>query len=402
MFDLPHIAARLYETPLLIFHAKLESIRAVLEPRLTGENLSNFKPLASQQPAMQITDAGIAVLPVMGTLVRRTSAMSAACGLTSYHGLAEMAEDAFTNPAVAGVLMDIDSCGGEAAGLFDLVAELRSMADATGKPLWAVANEMALSAAYGIACAADKIWIPQTAEVGSIGVVALHVDESKADEKAGLSYTYIHAGAHKVDGNPHEPLSDEAKNRLQKDVDGIYAQFVALVAKRRSCSLDAIQNTEAGIFRGGDAIVAGLADSVGTLRQAHDALAEHTSRKATQSGRLFSAHTNKQEESMSAEEIVVEAQEQPKVRADIEAAVCTRMTELSEIAAQAKRLGVTVDPVQAMKDGILPDALRQQVLKQAAEHDAVADIVTIAPVSDSKPAENRLLNAVKQLHKEGN
>jgi capsid assembly protease len=47
------------------------------------------------------------------------------------------------------------------------------------------ANEAVLSAAYAIASAADRLTVTQTAEVGSIGVVAMRVDESGADEQAG-------------------------------------------------------------------------------------------------------------------------------------------------------------------------------------------------------------------------
>lgn len=149
---------------------------------------------------------GIAVLPVLGTLVRRSSYIGTASGLTSYHDIEAMAEQAFADPAVRAVLLEIDSSGGEAGGVFDLAQRLRQLAQTSGKPLWAIADEAALSAAYAIACAADRIWLTRTAEVGSIGVVAVHVDESVADAKAGMTYTFLHAGAHKVDGHPHAPL----------------------------------------------------------------------------------------------------------------------------------------------------------------------------------------------------
>ena len=98
------------------------------------------------------------------------------------------------NPSVRGVIMDVDSSGGEVGGLFDLVEQIGAIKAASRKPLWAVANEGALSAAYAIASTADRLYVTQTGEVGSIGVVAVHVDESGADAKAGLAWTFVFAG----------------------------------------------------------------------------------------------------------------------------------------------------------------------------------------------------------------
>jgi ClpP class serine protease len=91
------------------------------------------------------------------------------------------------DPRVRGVILDVDSSGGEVGGLFDLVDQIGAIKAASQKPLWAVANEGALSAAYAIASTADRLYVTRTGEVGSIGVVAVHVDESGADEQAGLA-----------------------------------------------------------------------------------------------------------------------------------------------------------------------------------------------------------------------
>ena len=67
------------------------------------------------------------------------------------------------------------------------------------------------------------------------------------------------------------------------------------------------------------------------------------------------------------------------ITAQVEQRLRRQLAELTEIAAQAKRLGVTVDPAQALARGVTPDALRQSVLKQAAERDVAQDIVAEAP-----------------------
>ena len=151
---------------------------------------------------------------------------------------------------VRGILLDVDSPGGEVGGLFDLVTRIRALKAASGIPLWAVANEDALSAAYAIVSAADRIYVTQTGEVGSIGVVAAHVDESGADAQAGLSWSFVFAGQQKVDGNAHEPLSQRARDTIQADVDRLYGEFCALVAANRDLTVEAVRGTQAAIYRG--------------------------------------------------------------------------------------------------------------------------------------------------------
>ena len=135
---------------------------------------------------------------------------------------------------VSQIILNIDSPGGEVAGAFDL-ADLIYQARGT-KPILAIANESALSAAYLIASAADKVYLTRTASVGSVGVMALHVDQSKAEEKIGLKYTAIYAGARKNDFSPHCPLSDEAFAAATEKVNATYDLFVKTVARNRGIS----------------------------------------------------------------------------------------------------------------------------------------------------------------------
>src|SRR5581483_5491132 len=148
--------------------------------------------------------------------------LDAASGLQSYGDIRDALASAMDDQTVRGVILDIDSAGGEVGGLFDLVEEIRALRNASAKPLWAVANEGALSAAYAIASTADRVYVTRTGEVGSIGVVAVHVDESGADAKAGISWSFVFAGDRKVDANAHEPLSERARATIQADVDRLY------------------------------------------------------------------------------------------------------------------------------------------------------------------------------------
>jgi signal peptide peptidase SppA len=415
MTDLPYLASRLYGTPLLIARPKLEVILGVVARKLAGDTLATPPPSRTDSGLggdLQVQD-GIAILPILGTLVRRSSYIGAASGLTSYHDIEAMAEAAFADPTVKAVLLEIDSSGGEAGGVVDLAQRLRQLAQTSGKPLWAIADEAALSAAYAIASAADRIWLTRTAEVGSIGVVAVHVDESVADAKAGLNYTFLHAGAHKVDGHPHAPLPAPVAADIQADIEQLHTQFIALVARFRRLTPEAVRDTEARVYRGEAALQAGLADQIGTRAEAITALQRQLVMSAGRSLRnkaaaLSAARTiprsqlSQQEISMNDHNPVTpvdETQEnttpnaapapvQPPqnppldeaaITAQVEQRLRSQLAELTEIAAQAQRLGVTVDPAQALARGVTPDALRQSVLKQAAERDVAQDIVAEAP-----------------------
>lgn len=423
MTDLPYLASRLYGTPLLVARPKLEVILGVVARKLAGDTLATPPPAtvdAGMTGGLQNLE-GIAIIPILGTLVRRSSYIGAASGLTSYHEIEAMAEQAFSDPMVKAVLLEIDSSGGEAGGVFDLAQRLRTLAQTSGKPLWAIADEAALSAAYAIACAADRLWLTRTAEVGSIGVVAVHVDESVADAKAGMTYTFLHAGAHKVDGHPHAPLPAPVAADIQTDIDQLHDQFIALVAGFRRLTPEVIRDTEARVYRGEAALQAGLADQIGTTREALTALQRQLALSAGRSlhnkaAALSAARTtprsqlSQQEISMNDHTSVTpvdDTQEntapstskssaqspqtpppldEAAITAQVEQRLRRQLAELTEIAAQAKRLGVTVDPAQALARGVTPDALRQSVLKQAVERDVAQDIVAQAPAQPtSKP-----------------
>ena len=166
-------------------------------------------------------------------------------------------------------MLDIDSPGGEASGSFELARRVREAAAV--KPVWAVANDMAFSAAYALASAASKVFVSRTGGVGSIGVIAMHVDQSERDLQDGVRYTAVFAGDRKNDLNPHEPISSEAHAFLKAEVNRIYGLFVETVARNRGIEPSTVRDTEAGLFFGQAAVALGLADAIGTF---DDALAQ--------------------------------------------------------------------------------------------------------------------------------
>lgn len=266
MTSLVHLASRLYGTPLLIARAKLDTLLAVLGPRIglapTELALPIVVPAAAEaEPGP--TAPGIAVIPIHGTLVRRAIGLDAASGLTSYTRIAADLDAALASPEIAGILLDIDSPGGEAGGVFELGARIREASAV--KPIWAHAGDSAFSSGYALACAAQRVTLAQTGGVGSIGVIALHIDQSVRNAQNGLSVTALYAGAHKNDATPHAPLTPQATDALQTEIDRLYALFVGHVAAMRGLDANAVRATEAALYFGEDALAAGLADGVASL-----------------------------------------------------------------------------------------------------------------------------------------
>lgn len=422
MTDLPHLASRLFGTPLLVARPKLDVILGVLGPRFAGSALEPLDIGSPPTRGPEITPEGIAIIPVTGALVTRSGYLAAASGLMSYGDIGDAIEAASSDPRVRGIVLDIDSPGGEVGGLFDLVDRMTELRRTSGKPIRAVANEAALSAAYAIACATDDLTVTQTGEVGSVGVVAVHVDESAADRQAGLAWTFVHAGERKVDGNPHEPLSSRARTDIQADVDALYERLVALVAEGRNVAPETVRATEAGISRGEQAVRAGLADRVGTLRQAVAELAADLVRQPLPRVRGEHRSPIRKEAAMQTESLpepiveedgVVPEPEQggdeashpatsaepviPDPVAEAGQRLRAEYAELAAVAAQAARLGIRVDIAEAMAKGVRPDALRRSVLDElAARSDAVDLIAASAPAGAKPGAESPIVKRARE------
>lgn len=277
----PHVAARLFNTPLLLHPQKLDAIIAGIGPRLLGGNQQIVLPEAVVQEGIQalapelfstqrgvrsdrgyrVVD-GVAVVSAMGALVHRTRMEADSTMLIGYNDLAADVENAMDNTDVHAVLQVYDSPGGEVAGAFE---HAQRMFDMRGrKPMIAIADGMAASAAYLAASAADEVVLTSTAYVGSIGVVMRHVDFSRALANDGIHVTSIFAGAHKVDGNPYEPLPASVRAAFQADINGLYTMFVQAVSRYLGMAEAAVRATQAQTYMGEAAIAAGLARRIST------------------------------------------------------------------------------------------------------------------------------------------
>jgi signal peptide peptidase SppA len=182
-----------------------------------------------------------------------------------YEAISKRFSAALADRQTGSVLLKINSPGGVAAGCFEAVKALRAQASASGKRVFAYADEMACSAAYAMACIADEVWLPPSGDVGSVGVIATYLDVSKALETNGVRAIVTSTGARKADGHPMLPFSDDEIASLQARVDHLGSLFFSLVADARGMTPESVKALEAGVFSGQSAVEKRLADRVGSL-----------------------------------------------------------------------------------------------------------------------------------------
>lgn len=212
----------------------------------------------SDRPFYFSPGTGLAVIPVHGVLINRLSGMYGFA--TGYDFVRSAVMSASMDEDVKGIVFDIDSPGGMAAGNFELAEDIASVRGR--KPMLAIVNSMAASGGYSIASAADQIVATPSAAVGSIGVVSTHMSFEKNLEQNGIEVTMIYAGKHKVDGNPYQNLPDEVRARMESRVAELYNDFVSLVARNRGLKPDQVAATEAEVFSAEDALGRGLIDAI--------------------------------------------------------------------------------------------------------------------------------------------
>ncbi|PTM75806.1 peptidase S49-like protein [Cereibacter johrii] len=415
------IAQRVFNTPLMVDPAKALAFLTGLGPRITGrdiriegleiaaedrdaatlparaslfgDDLTSRQARNGGQP-FAVVD-GIAVIEIAGTLVHRGAWIGQSSGLTSYEGIAAQLQAALADPAIRGIALDIDSFGGEVAGAFDLADRIRAARQV--KPVQAFVADHALSAAYALASQADRIILPRTGAVGSIGVVAMHSDMSGALDQKGIAVTLIHAGARKVDANPYQPLPESVRARIAGELEDLRQLFAETVAEGRGRRLDTLRalGTEAAVFRGEAAVFAGLADEVADPVAAFRAFAAAprgtATLKSNPKGKGPMMTTAPKDDAQPSASTPPEpaspaaiAPPQTTAAAMSPEAIRAEAAEVAQVCAQAARLGIQIDAADAVAKGVKPEALRAKVLADLAARSDAAGIIASAPAAGAK------------------
>lgn len=210
-----------------------------------------------------------AILAVHGPLTRRATGLSLLCGGASLQDITDGLREAVADDTVSRIVLDVDSPGGAIDGITELAAEIYEARQQ--KPISAFIDTKAASAAYWLAAQASEIVVTPSGAVGSIGVFALHLDESRATDAAGITPTFIQAGEYKTEENPLQPLSSEARATIQARVDVGYRMFLDDVARGRGVDVAHVREAfgKGRMVLAREAVALGMADRVGvTVTQA--------------------------------------------------------------------------------------------------------------------------------------
>lgn len=411
-----HYISKAIERPLMIMPEKLALIAQILEGRigidasslqhLVDEKLLAYvsKPSASRFEGDMETNEGdklsgrrikpyrtkngTAIISIVGSLVNRGAWIGSSSGMTSYEGISHQLASAARDSSIKSILLDIDSPGGEAVGAFEVGALVRKIDGE--KPVTAFVNGMCCSAAYAIGSGARRIEAGSTALVGSIGVVMMHTDQSARMHQMGVKPTFIFAGAHKVDGNPFEPLSQSVKSDMQAEVDKFYDLFVGHVAAgRKGLSAKAVRETEARTFIGSDAVERKLVDAIGTFETTLQGAGRSKTRtmKMDNHDPIYSAEQHSNLLNAAISQARTEA-----VASTTQALTAEHTTAIASAQTAARAEGATAERERISAILALPEAEGRQA---AAMHmamttgmsaDAVKPILAGLPIGAVKPA----------------
>lgn len=285
MIQTKRVLRAVHSTPWSILPEKLEEIVALVEEHASGARLTaeeiQTRIGTGQRPEARVAGS-VAVLPLHGVVTQRANVMTEISGGTSTERFGAMLRSYLADAAVSAVVIDVDSPGGSVFGVSELAQEI--MRARGPKPIVAVANSLAASAAYWIASAADEIVVSPGALVGSIGVLAVHTDISKAEEMDGVKTTLVTAGKYKAEASEYGPLSEEARAQMQARVDSYYGMFLRDVANGRGVPVSTVRDSygQGRVATAEEAIRAGMADRIATLDQV---LAKLTRQPASRSTR---------------------------------------------------------------------------------------------------------------------
>lgn len=299
----------------------------------------------------------VAHVVIRGELVAENGSIGPDSGFTGYDGIVAAVQSADADPNVKGILLDMDSPGGEVSGLYECAQIL--MARRGNKPMRAVIRGMGCSAAYSIAACADpgQVTLHDLGFAGSNGIITMHADFSGALQQDGIKVTLFTAGDHKADGNPFEPLPEHVARDIQASVEIAYSRLVAHVASARGISEDDVRAQQAQIYRGQAAIKAGLVDKIMSWQDSMDEFeAIVNGRKSGQSA-PSGARSARKDNAMSTEATAPAAEVQPGITQEAHDQALATATSEATAAAEASERQRIADLIELDANSSVSDSL---------------------------------------------
>lgn len=291
MINYPHVASMVFNTPLYATPEVVAGVKAVLIPRLTGQagetigmDVEDSMPIPASSASVEMSErdrelrslkivSKIAIIDVHGVLVARRGTIDNTCSeLISYERLRSQIHLAIEHDQVEEIVLDFHSGGGHAMGCKELADFIRACTEI--KPITAIVNYAAYSAAYFLAAACTKVICSPTAGAGSIGVIMETMEVSEWEKNAGIKYNTFYRGNHKNDCSPHEALTEQATAEINGKLDEAYEIFTGSVAEYLGLSQQTVIDTQARLFTAPQALAQGLVHEILPAQDAVNAIAQ--------------------------------------------------------------------------------------------------------------------------------
>lgn len=353
-----------------------QAVQAHLETR--AELCAAYGFSAPEQSKPFAFANGYAIIPISGSLLNRYSYSWSS--VTGYNFIRSQMQMALQDDDVKAIIFDVNSYGGEAAGCFELAAEIR--ASRAIKPSLAVVDSNAYSAGYALASAASRMVVTPSGGVGSVGVIAMHVDMSKMLADWGLVVTLIYESEHKADGNPFQPLSEATKKNFEASIHKSYEAFVALVAENRGIDAQVVRDTKSRTYRADEALSLGLIDAIATPSEAVLAF----------SGELSGSTSQREKEDTMSEAKKPGAENQTPGNEASNTAAIEKAAADARIAERARVSGITGSEEAKGRSGLA----NHLAMNTDLSVDAARAILAAAPAESSAAATGATGNAFKQ------
>jgi signal peptide peptidase SppA len=261
MFQLPSFWAG-DDQSLDLLASAMESVYAMTEAR-AGKSSSPFE----LPPLVNVQD-GVGVVSLKGSLVAGSAGLMRLFGITGYTDFQEALLEAATDKSVKSIMLDVASGGGDVNGVDETSDILKQIAAL--KPVMTYASGLMNSAAYWLGSAGTRRLASQTSQVGSIGVIAVHMERTKQMEKDGVTPTVVRSGKWKALGGPYEKLSALAEAEITKQVMAISGIFENRVASNLGTTQAKVHDRmgQGRVFLGAEAVDVGLIHGIATHQQA--------------------------------------------------------------------------------------------------------------------------------------
>jgi len=245
----PRIVQALYHSPWMILPNAHETLRKGFEAHINGQlpEIPINDEDGDDEDILTNISPSTAVITIEGVIGKRLGMLEQCMGGCDVDIISDQLDMVEANPNIQNIVLDFHTPGGSVVGVPELANKISNLT----KPTIAYTDTLCASAGYYLASQCKYIYASPSAELGSVGVYSIYMDESRALDNAGIKVNAISAGKYKLVGAPFKAMTDEEKEMLQADIDKIYNQFKSAVVSKRNIKDEDLQGQ---VFSGEDLV----------------------------------------------------------------------------------------------------------------------------------------------------